>query len=121
MLFSLFFCKHLIFRRLKATTRTHIIICFKFFFLFFLQISPPAGASLQLVPNLKFKIPQTLSEPSAKDERRMSEGSAKNKSLCGSHRAGAAEYVTKDKSLCGSHRAGTAEYVKPVRLAPKDN
>ncbi len=59
----------------------------------------PAGASLQLVPNSKFKIPQTLSEPSAKesrragaaeyvtkDERRMSEGSAKNKSLCGSHR-----------------------------------
>ena len=41
----------------------------------------PAGASLQLVPNLKFKIPQTLSEPSAKESRR----------------AGAAEYVTKDE------------------------
>ena len=40
-----------------------------------------------------------------------SEGSAKE-----SRRAGAAEYVTKDKSLCGSHQAGTAEYVKPMRF-----
>ena len=30
------------------------------------------------------------------------------------------EGLAKDKSLCGSHRAGAAEYVKPVRLAPKD-
>ena len=54
---------------------------------------PPAGASLQLVPNSKFKIQNSkfkiqnskfkiqnskfkilLSEPSAKDERRISEG-----------------------------------------------
>ena len=27
------------------------------------------------------------------------------------------EPSAKDKSLCGSHRAGAAEYVKPVRLA----
>ena len=45
----------------------------------------------------------------------MSEGWAKE-----SRRAGTAEYVTKDKSLCGSHRAGAAEYVKPVWLAPKN-
>ena len=53
------------------------------------------NAPITPIQNSEFKI--LLSEGSAKDERRMSEGWAKNKSLCGSHRAGAAEYVTKDE------------------------
>ena len=44
------------------------------------------------IQNSEFKI------ASAKDERRISEGWAKE-----SQRAGTAEYVTKHKNLCGSH------------------
>ena len=69
-------------------------------------------APITPIQNSKFKI--LLSEGSAKVQRRMSEGWAKE-----SRRAGAAEYV-KPVRLAPkeSRRAGTAEYVKPVRLVP---